>query len=83
MKDRQPSGAVSHRFWQRGGGYDRNLRSDRDIYEKIRYVHLNPVRRGLAKDAGDWPWSSARTHETGKPEPISLNLESLPPPPLS
>ena len=26
----------------------------------IDYIHLNPVRRGLAKRAVDWKWSSAR-----------------------
>lgn len=28
--------------------------------EKLNYMHLNPVRAGLAKRAADWPWSSAR-----------------------
>lgn len=32
----------------------------------IRYVELNPVRAGLAARAGDWRWSSARAHLTGK-----------------
>ena len=48
LEDTQPNGTRSYRFWQRGGGYDRNLRSVPDIYEKIEYIHANPVRRGLA-----------------------------------
>jgi putative transposase len=44
------------RFWQRGGGYDRNLDSELD--EKIRYIHQNPVRRGLVQQAHEWRWSS-------------------------
>jgi len=28
----------------------------------VRYVERNPVRAGLAKNAEDYPWSSARTH---------------------
>jgi REP-associated tyrosine transposase len=36
LKHVQSDGKVSHRFWQRGGGYDRNLRSVADIHEKIR-----------------------------------------------
>lgn len=28
----------------------------------LRYVDENPVRAGLVKRAGDWPWSSARAH---------------------
>lgn len=50
-----------HRFWQRGGGYDRNIRSRDELLEKIRYIHENPVRRGVVDRAGDWRWSSAWT----------------------
>ena len=31
-----------------------------------RYVELNPVRAGLVGDAADWPWSSARSHLSGR-----------------
>jgi putative transposase len=31
-----------------------------------RYVELNPVRAGLAAQAQDWPWSSARAHLAGR-----------------
>jgi putative transposase len=48
------------RFWQRGGGYDRNICTDEEFFEKIEYIHNNPVRRGLVEFALDWPWSSAR-----------------------
>jgi len=47
------------RFWQRGGGYDRNIISDDELLEKIGYMHANPVRRGLADCPVDWIWSSA------------------------
>jgi len=50
------------RFWQPGGGYDRNITSEDEIREKIDYIHANPVRRGLAKSPTDYPWSSARWH---------------------
>lgn len=78
IADRQPNGRTSHRFWQRGGGYDRNLRSSGDVHEKIRYVHENPVRRGLAATATDWPWSSARAWETGVDEPLPIDRHSVP-----
>jgi putative transposase len=48
------------RFWQRGGGYDRNLYRDEELLRKIEYIHNNPVRRGLVACTTDWPWSSAR-----------------------
>ncbi len=77
MEDRQPNGEVHHRFWQRGGGYDRNLRSPHDVVEKIGYIHANPVRRGLVERAADWPWSSYRAWTTGEDEPIPLDREHV------
>jgi REP-associated tyrosine transposase len=73
-----PDGSPTHRFWQRGGGYDRNLRSVRDIHEKIEYVHNNPVRRGLATSPEAWRWSSCRAWMTGADEPIPIDRKSLP-----
>ena len=37
---------------------------DRDAYlmAVCRYTELNPVRAGIAKCAGEWPWSSYRAH---------------------
>ena len=32
----------------------------------VRYVELNPVRAGLAVNAADWRWSSARSHLSGR-----------------
>jgi putative transposase len=48
------------RFWQEGPGYDRNLSSKDTVLAAIDYIHLNPVRRGLAAWPVDWKWSSAR-----------------------
>jgi putative transposase len=48
------------RFWQPGGGFDRNLWNKRAINEAIAYIHNNPVRRGLVETPTDWLWSSAR-----------------------
>jgi putative transposase len=79
LLDRQPSGALTHRFWQRGGGYDRNLRSVRDVHEKIAYVHDNPIRRGLVARAADWEWSSAGAWATGGATPLPIDRHSVPP----
>ncbi len=78
LEDLQPNGKRSYRFWQRGGGYDRNLRTLADVYEKIEYVHANPVRRGLARTPADWPWSSCRAWQTGEEIPITIDRDSLP-----
>ena len=62
MEDRQPSGRVSHRFWQPGPGYDRNTWSPGELREKVKYIHANPIRRGLVDRPEDWPWSSVRDY---------------------
>ena len=44
-------------FWQRRY-YDFNVFSDKKRIEKLRYIHRNPVTRGLVKRPEDWAWSS-------------------------
>ena len=51
---------VRHRFWQPGGGYDRNVVELATVHAMLDYFHANPVRRGLVERTIDWPWSSAR-----------------------
>jgi len=36
--------------------------SDSHLVAAARYLALNPVEAGIAKNAFDWPWSSARAH---------------------
>ena len=50
------------RFWQRGGGHDRNVRDDEAMRNHIEYIHFNPVKRGLVERGVDWKWSSARDY---------------------
>ncbi len=50
----------THRIWQRGGGYDRNIVSEDEFNEKVGYIHMNPVRAGLVRTPLEWKWSSAR-----------------------
>jgi putative transposase len=53
MKDRQPSGKIHYRFWQRGGGYDRNIVELRAAFQQIEYIHKNPVHQGLCDKPED------------------------------
>lgn len=55
---RTPQG--EHRFWLEGGGFDRNIRTDEELWRETCYVHDNPARRGLVERAEEWAWSSAR-----------------------
>ncbi len=45
------------RFWQRRY-YDFNLYSRVKRWEKLHYMHANPVEERLVKHPLDWPWSS-------------------------
>jgi len=48
------------RFWQRGGGFDRHVRDLTEFSEIVRYIHRNPVERGLVAKPEDWAFSSVR-----------------------
>ena len=60
-------------FWQERY-YDFNLWSERKFVEKLRYIHRNPVTRGLVARPEDWPWSSFRHYATG--EVCAVEVES-------
>jgi putative transposase len=51
-------------FWQ-ARYYDFNVWSEKKFVEKLRYIHRNPVTRGLVKQPEDWRWSSIRHYLTG------------------
>jgi len=42
--------------------FDRALRTVREYNEKVDYIHLNPVRRGLVRHATDWKWSTVHEY---------------------
>jgi len=52
-------------FWQRRY-YDFNVWSQEKRVEKLRYMHRNPVKRGLVERPEHWPWSSFRHYATGE-----------------
>ena len=51
-------------FWMRRY-YDFNVFSESKRIEKLRYIHRNPVTRGLVASPDAWPWSSFRHWSTG------------------
>lgn len=59
---RERPGKFCFRFWQEGGGYDRNLRTREAARHAVGYVHRNPVRRGLCASESKWAWSSCRQY---------------------
>ena len=51
-------------FWQRRY-YDRNIITQTEFIEKLRYIHRNPVTEGLVEHPEDWAWSSYSHWLTG------------------
>jgi hypothetical protein len=43
--------------------------------EKLRDIHCNPVKAGLCKRPGDWPWSSFRHYATGAEGRVGIECE--------
>jgi putative transposase len=62
------------RFWQ-VRYYDFNVHSNSKRIEKLRYIHCNPVVRGLVKRPEDWQWSSFRHCATGVEGPVEIESE--------
>jgi putative transposase len=62
----------SGQFWQRRF-YDFNLWSQHKEVEKLKYMHRNPVVRGLVTDPADWRWSSYRSYAYGEPGLVKIN----------
>lgn len=58
-------GKKTFRFWQAGGGFDRNLWNAKAIHYSMTYIEGNPVRGGYVEKPEDWPWSSARARMLG------------------
>lgn len=52
-------------FWQRRY-YDFNVRTEKKTVEKLKYMHRNPVVRGLVVRPEDCVWSSYRHYLTGE-----------------
>jgi putative transposase len=59
-------GSVSRHMWQ-ARFYDFNVWTERKRIEKLRYIHRNPVNRGLVGSPEQWPWSSFRSYFYGEP----------------
>ena len=56
--------ATQRPFWQ-ARYYDFNVYTEAKGFEKLDYIHRNPVKRGLVDKPEDWLWSSCRYYQTG------------------
>jgi REP-associated tyrosine transposase len=62
-------------FWQIRY-YDFPVWSERKRVEKLRYIHRNPVKRGLARRPEDWPWSSFLHWAVGREGRVEIECPS-------
>ena len=58
------SGGGLRRFWQRRY-YDFNVYTRRKMWEKLEYMHANPIEERLVEHPRNWPWSSWSWYATG------------------
>ena len=77
MAHGNPDGLQVYRFWQSGGGYDRNLISKKAVLNSIEYMHNNPVRKGLVNYPEEWVWSSAGYYAGSVDNPIRIDNDVL------
>ena len=63
---------VPKHFWQ-ARFYDYNVWGGRKRMAKLRYIHRNPVRRGLVESPEQWRWSSFRAYAFGEAGAIRVN----------
>jgi putative transposase len=61
-------------FWQ-PHYYDFNVYTHPKFAEKLRYIHRNPVRRGMVAKPEDWRWSSYRHYQTGIRGTVEIESE--------
>jgi len=53
--------------------YDFNVWTEHKRIEKLRYMHRNPVKRGLVEQPEQWRWSSYRSYASGEVGLVRIN----------
>jgi REP-associated tyrosine transposase len=74
IKFKLDSDGESHEVWQESFKAI-PLWSTWMIWQKINYIHANPVRAGLVKSAKDYRWSSFRAFHLGSEEPLAVDRD--------
>ncbi len=78
LSSRQLKSPNQKQLWQLRY-YDFNVFTTNKYLEKVRYIHRNPVTRGLVSKPEDYRWSSFNHYATGETRPyrdrIPLDLD--------
>ena len=61
-------------FWQ-ARYFDHNVRNYAGFVTQLRYIHRNPVKRGLCSAPELWPWSSFRAWAFGEDGVVEVESE--------
>ena len=64
----------SEHVWQKRF-YDFNVWNEAKRVEKLRYIHRNPVNRGLVAKPEQWAWSSFRAYAYREKGPVRVNFQ--------
>jgi putative transposase len=64
----------SSSFWEKRY-HDRNVRDVREFTGKLRYLHRNPVKRGLVRTPEEWTWSSYRHYALREISMVEIESE--------
>jgi hypothetical protein len=66
------SSQKANHFWM-ARFYDFHVWTEKKRIEKLRYIHRNPVARGLVASPEQWRWSSFRWYSSGEAGPVRIN----------
>ena len=58
-------------FWQ-PRYYDFNVFTHNKRVEKLKYMHRNPLKRGIVSNPEDWRWSTYRHYLLNEPTPVQI-----------
>jgi putative transposase len=62
-----------HQMWQEGS-HPKVIEAEDVMWQKIEYIHNNPIRRGYIDDPLHWRYSSARNY-AGKPAVLDVCVD--------
>jgi putative transposase len=64
-------------IWQESY-FDTIIRRVRNFWQKLEYIHRNPVESGLVSELGEWRWSSYRHYVKKGEGPIAVDPAEFP-----
>ena len=74
LKKRPKVAGEERHFWTTRY-HDFNVSNEPKRVEKLRYLHRNPVVRGLVEKPEDWIWSSFRHYASGLVGPVEIESD--------